>query len=170
MKTKDFNIDLCGVSCIGEILRIQAETFADLEDTDILRKNTDEMLLSCLKAPQITLGAWRGGVLAAFSILYFPQDDAENLVVSLDGVDTAGLKSANNKLCIVRKAFQGNSLQYELGLRLEPYALEAGAGILCSTVSPKNPCSIENMLRMGYAYNRTLQKYGLERNLYYKFI
>jgi hypothetical protein len=170
----DFIIKKCGPDCLDRILAIQTEIFSELPDTDILRKNTVPMLRGCLSPPHVTLGAWYGGELAAFSVLYFPGDDGdgdgENLAAYLENVDTAGLNTVNNKLCIVRKPFRGNSLQYELGRRLEQYAVEAGCGLICATASPKNSYSIHNMQQMGYIYNRTLSKYGLERNLYYKFI
>ena len=123
--------------------------------------------------PHVTLGAWYDNTLVAFSILYVPCDNEENLSMSLENVDIKGLKTANNKLCIVRKMFRGNSLQFELGRRLESYAHEMGIKLICATVSPKNQYSINNIngiLRLGYTYNRTfLSKYG-ERNLYYKFL
>ena len=165
-------IQRCTPSCIDEILKIQSETFAELEEADILRSNSEQMLRECLFSPHITIGAWYDEKLVAFSILYFPSDDVpeENLSLCLENVNINGIKSANNKLCIVRKEFRGNSLQCELGRKLESYALESGVGIICATVSPKNTHSIHNVNRLGYTYNRTLSKYGFERNLYYKFI
>ena len=171
IEIEDFLFKKCDSSCFNEVLVIQSETFDELIETDILRHNSESMLRKCLFPPHVTLGAWYGGVLTAFSILYFPQDeDEENLSLYLEKVDVRGLKTANKKLCIVRKDFRGNSLQYELARRLEPYAIEAGVGLICTTVSPKNLFSINSILRLGFTYNRTLIKYGFERSLYYKFI
>jgi len=48
---------------------------------------------------------------------------------------------------------------------------ESGVGIICATVSPKNPVSSSSLLRSGYTRNRTLLMYsGIERDLYYKII
>ena len=165
----EFAIGPCGPDQLGALLDIQEEAFAALEDESLLRRNTPEMLESCLLPPHVTLGAWQGNVLAAFSILYFPEEQ-EDLSLSLAEVDRMELKAANYKLCIVRPAFRGNGLQYRLGLALERYAKEAGVGLLCATVSPHNGHSMENIRKMGYTYNRTLIKYGLERALYYKFL
>lgn len=165
----DFSIKPCGPDQLGALLDIQEEAFAALEDASLLRRNTPEMLESCLLPPHAALGAWHGDTLAAFSILYFPEEQ-EDLSLSLTGVDRAGLRAANYKLCIVRPAFRGNGLQYRLGLALERYAKEAGVWLLCATVSPHNSRSMENIRKMGYTYNRTLAKYGLERALYYKFL
>lgn len=165
----EFTIGPCGPEQLDALLDIQEETFAALEDESLLRRNTPEMLENCLLPPHVTLGAWHGNVLAAFSILYFPEED-EDLSLSLTGVDRAGLRAANYKLCIVRPAFRGSGLQYRLGTALDPFARRAGAGLLCATVSPHNRHSMENIRKMGYTYNRTLTKYGLERALYYKFL
>jgi GNAT superfamily N-acetyltransferase len=128
------------------------------------------MLTECLNAPHYTVGAWYEGELAGFSVLYYPHDKAEDLSLYLEGVEINGLKAANNKLCIVRKEYRGNELQYRLGMLLEKHARETGTELLCVTVSPKNTPSINNVLRMGFVYNRTLEKYGFERNLYYKYL
>ena len=152
------------------ILDIQDEAFENLTDYELLRKNTPEMLRSCLKEPHVTLGVWYENELAAFSVLYYPDTDEENLLMNLDGVDCADMKSANYKLCIVRKDFWGNSLQYEMAERLLERAKESGVQVVCATASPRNEHSIRNIEKLGFTYNKTLEKYGYSRNLYYKFI
>ena len=170
IRISDFAIRQCEPSNLKEILKIQNEALADLPCVDILRENTMQMLKECLNQPHLTVGVWYEDILAAFSILYYPHDEKENLSIHLQSVDVNGLKTANNKLCIVRKDFRGNSLQYHLGLIVEHLAIDTGINLLCATVSPKNQYSIDNILRLGYMYNRTLNKYGFERNLYYKII
>ena len=163
----DFEIKECGEEHLPEILRIQEEAFEHLESPDLLRRNTPEMLLECLRAPHVTLGAFYGGRLAAFSILYFPQTDEERLSDSLS-LDCTEKKTVNYKLCIVRKDFRGNSFQYELASRLLEIAKNAGMDIICATASPDNKYSDRNILRLGFKCDRTLEKYGYSRNLYYK--
>ena len=167
---KTFTFRECEPSALEDILAMQERTLAGLSSPDILRRNTREMLEECLHAPHVTLGAWDGDRLAAFSVLYFPHSDEEDLSLCLEGVDIEGLKTANYKLCIVDSEYRGNSLQYQLALRLEEYAIRAGVRVLCATASPHNPYSIRNIKRAGYSRNRTLEKYGYERDLYYKFI
>ena len=166
----DFIIKKCDVSCINQILDIQEEVLHELEGFDILRRNSEQMLRECLESPHITLGAWYGDLLTAFSILYFPHTTTENLSMHLKDINVRGLITANNKLCIVRKEFRGNSLQYEMGCRLEKYAKEKNVNLICTTVAPENLHSENNMKRLGFIYNRTLMRYGSERCLFYKFI
>lgn len=161
-----FLIKPCTEEDLSKILDIQEQTFKQLGETDILRRNTPEMLQECLKFPHVTLGAWHNGDLAAFSVLYFPEEE-ENLAKLLDNEDTLNLVSANYKLCIVKSEYRGNSLQYLLGTELIKIARERNVKLLCCTASPHNPYSIKNIEKMGFKYNKTLQKYGFERNLYY---
>lgn len=165
-----FSFQLCKQSDIDEIMEIQAEAFAIMDNKDWLRKNTKEMLLTCLNPPHITLGAWYSNILAGFAILYFPDDGVENLAKYVTKFDASSYRSANYKLCIVREQFRGNSLQYEFGRRLEKYALEKGMEILCATVSPDNIYSRQNILRLGYEFDSLTEKYGLSREIYCKVL
>ncbi len=167
---KDFVIRPCTDADLNDILDLQEATVSTLPSQELLRKNTPEMLRLCLHAPHLTMGAWHQGTLAAISVLYVPDDGEENLMKSLRGVDTAGKKSVNYKLCIVAEAYRGNHLQYELATYLLDYAVQQGAHLVCATASPKNVHSIRNMESLGFLYNRTLEKYGYERNLYYRFL
>lgn len=166
----EFKFGKLDISYTDEIMKIQDETFKGLPDSDLLRKNTREMIESCLKEPNITIGAFCNDELAGFGVLYFPNEKAEELAPLIKSTDTANLKSVNFKLCIVREKYRGNSLQYELGIRIENEAAKQGCQIICATVSPKNIYSRNNMLRLGYKYDRTLEKYGLERDLFFKII
>lgn len=166
----EFKIHLCTSNHFNDIIQLQNEAFSTLL-SDILRRNTNEMLRDCLKAPHITLGAWYNGELAAFSILYYPKDnESDNLSLYLENVNINGVKSANNKLCIVNSKYRGNSLQYELGKLIEDIAIKSNIKLMCVTAHPENLHSINNLLKLGFIYNRTLIKYGFQRNLYYKFI
>jgi len=167
-------IDRCTISDLEEILNIQDEALSELSPC-VLRENTHEMLSECLEPPHIALGVWHNSELVAFSILYFIENgDSEDLAHLLNDVNAQGLKAANYKLCIVKKEYRGNSLQYKMGEILQSLAIEKGVQIVCATVSPNNYLSIKNVEKLGFIYNRTLMltKYGdgAERNLYYKLL
>ncbi|MEG0393815.1 MAG: hypothetical protein RR568_04080 [Anaerorhabdus sp.] len=166
----EFEIRQCNLDDLNLILNLQNETLSNLTEKDLLRENSVDMLEECLCNPHFTIGAWYKGELAGFSVLYFPTKDEENLSLSLKDVDISQAKVANNKLCIVRSKYFGNSLQYHLGTLIEEYAKGKNINLLCATVSPKNKYSLNNMERLGYTCNRTLEKYGFERKLFYKVI
>ncbi len=170
MDISAFDIKECTEEDLTAVLELQEDAFRHLENPELLRKNTPEMLLECLKSPHVTLGAWYQGELAALSVLYVPLDDAEKLMPYLEGVPCEGMSSANYKLCIVKKAYRGNGLQYELGKRLFAYAADMHMDILCATASPLNTHSISNIEKLGFTYNKTTHKYGMTRNIYYKIL
>lgn len=167
----DFTFRECGPEYIDEILHIQDAAFENMDDTEILRKNSREMLLTCLSEPHYTLGAFVGDELAAFIVLYVPGHSAENLGrdagISEEMLDTV----ANVKLVIVLPKYRGNSLQKILTGKLEEAARTRGFKTLCCTVSPKNILSMRNFEACGYKLYQTKEKYdGLLRNIYYKEI
>ena len=166
----DFVLTQLTESSLNEILDIQEEAFSVLSNSDLLRRNDTEMLRSCLNQPHYSIGAYHGGILAGFAILFFPGQSEENLAVKLKCINTSTMKSANYKLCIVRPQYRGNHLQVYLGELLEKYALKQNVDIVCATVSPENCYSMYNILKLGYTYDHTLVKYGLIRNLYYKLL
>lgn len=153
---------------VPKILDLQDRVIASLDNPELLRKNTEEMFLECVREPNLSIGVFYGGELIAIGILYFvtrPEEDLSGLLV---GVDVAGKRTANYKLCMVDKPYRGNNLQYLLGRKLESYAKECGVELLCATVSPLNPYSENNVLKLGFIKNVTLKKYGAPRNLFYK--
>ena len=154
---------------LEEILELQEETLAGLDNPVLLRRNTEEMILSCLREPNYTIIVRYKGELAAIAVLFVP-DDEENLAKYLSDVEYEEGTDVNYKLCIVKDKFRGNSLQYETGMLLLEEAKNRGYKIACSTVSPYNEHSRANIVKMGFAYNRTLSKYGFDRHLFYKFL
>lgn len=166
----DFQFIPLKPSHVPQILALQDRVIASLENPELLRKNTEEMFLECVEKPNLSLGVFYGGEMIAIGILYFADRAEEDLAHLLVGVDISGKRTANNKLCMVDKPYRGNGLQRLLGEKLEAYAKSCGVNLLCATVSPLNPYSENNVLKLGFTKNRTLEKYGAPRNLFYKNI
>lgn len=165
--TETLNFGPLAAEDLGQMLEIQEEAFAEMKDVSLLRRNTPEMLAECLQVPHWTLGAWEGGRLAAFSVLYVSHEASEDLSLSLQDVEWRG-GAANNKLCIVRPEYRGRGLQLRLGGMIEDEARKRGFALLCATASPLNTYSCRNLEAQGYRKNCCLEKYGFSRNLYYK--
>ncbi len=156
---------------LSTLLEIQEEAFAHLENPDFLRRNSEDMLLSCLRPPHVCIGAYHKNTLAGFAILYFGEDSEENLGKLLSFSTESLFSAANIKLVIVRPAFQGHGLQRTLMLMLESRAKQRGISTLLSTVAPDNRFSRQNMIRAGYQSQGLYQKYGgLTRELFLKEI
>lgn len=166
-----FEFCTLGLSHLDEVLALEAEVFFGLGQTGLLRRNTVAAWQASLCAPHVAMGVRAGTRLAACAVLYLPEKgDGEDLSALLQGAEVGTRKSANYKICMVAPEFRGNSLQVRLGRRLEEEARRLGVSLLCSTASPRNAASIDNLLRLGYRYDRTLEKYGFMRNLYYKYL
>ena len=155
----DCILRLCTPKDIDRIMELQKDIFAGLNDREILRENSREMLLSCLEAPHFTIGIFdREQVLAALAVLYDGRGSEEDLSLGL--VNHKVSVPANFKLVLVRKEYRGRGYQRLLMGMLEKYAVSRGFTHLCATVSPKNLHSKANMQAMGYEYDHTQEKYG----------
>jgi len=170
MKT-DFELKRCGEDAINDVLRIQEEAFEALDRPELLRRNTREMLESCLREPHYTIGAYCGGVLAGFAMLYDAGNSEENLGRDI-GIPEEELDDVINlKLIIVSPKYRGNGLQRRMTAELEKIAVERKKKYICATVSPDNSFSRNNIEGMGYVLHSQKTKYGgVKRNLYYKEI
>lgn len=170
LKEKDFQFFICGINDIEDILSLQTSVFDTLDNLSLLRKNTATMFLECVEKPNITIGVKYNNKFIALGILYVPSTIEEDLSHLLKGVDVLNKKCANYKLCMVDKNYRGNNLQYILGNKLETAAKKQGIYLLCSTVHPDNVYSKNNLIKLGYSYNTTVNKYNNIRDLFYKII
>lgn len=154
---------------LTDVLLLEQTVIQHLPSPDLLRRNTPEMWLRCLQPPHTSIGAFYHEQLVALAVLYQPSEtDGEDLSHLIERPTLPSLPAANFKICIVHPRHRGHKLQQQMGLLLETYAVQAGIRSLCATASPQNAASIHSLERLGYQYCRTLIKYGLQRNIYYK--
>ncbi len=171
LAANEFEFIRCDEDSLEEICAIQEEAFRTLDNPELLRRNSKEVLHACLMEPHTTLGAYYGGRMAAFAVLYVAKDSTENLGRDIGVTEEELSTVANVKLVIVRKEFRGNGLQKLLTQRLEEFARDQGIQTLCATVSPANDYSIRNFEALGYRFYACKTKYGnLKRNIYVKSI
>ncbi len=165
----EFEFRQCKESDLDQILFIQEEAFRNLDNTDLLRRNTPEMLTACLDEPHYTLGVFHQDKLIAFGILYDGLQSEENIGNDI-GISEDNLSEVINfKLVIVLPDYRGNSLQKKIINHLSEKAVEKGKKIICATVSPDNVHSIRNFENAGFILHCVKTKYGgLKRNIYYK--
>ncbi len=172
MKLKDTDIvfEKCTAEHLDDICALQESAFEHIDNPDLLRRNSREMLLSCL-VEHCTLGAFYNGQLIAFAVLYDGGDTDENIGFDIGLSGDAVKDVINMKLIIVSPEYRGNGLQGKLMARLEAVAVEKGKKLICATVSPLNSFSCNNFIKSGYAFHSTKEKYGgLLRSIYVKRI
>ncbi|MBR4402558.1 MAG: GNAT family N-acetyltransferase [Flavobacteriales bacterium] len=161
-------------SAIDTVMEIQQAAFDVMENTEILRANTRDMLIDCLEN-HYSMGAFvvdDNGIekMVAFGILYFPGSTDENLAQYLyDDIKNYDIY-ANMKLIIVLPQYRGQGLQRTLTEVLEYEARRRGIQELFCTVSPLNTHSHNNMTASGYEFIKLVEgKYdGASRNVYHK--
>ncbi|HHX80691.1 MAG TPA: GNAT family N-acetyltransferase [Acholeplasmataceae bacterium] len=155
---------------LPELLKLQENAFLNLENEELLRRNSDTTLRDCL-VNHYTLGVIYKGILIAFGILYFGKLTNENIGYDLDLNIDEIIKTANIKLIIVHSAYRGNGLQRRLIGELEKEAIKRGFNTLACTIAPGNFYSIRNFEACGFKFYKQKQKYnGLIRNIYLKKI
>ncbi|MBQ1276211.1 MAG: GNAT family N-acetyltransferase [Flavobacteriales bacterium] len=160
-------------SSIDAVMDIQERAFEVMEDRQILRANSREMLLDCLENHYgIGVFATVDGEekMVAFGTLYFPGAGEENLAQYLyDEIEDYDIY-ANMKLIIVLPEYRGNGLQRSITEVLEYEARRRGIKELFCTVSPYNHHSYNNMMAIGYEFVKLVEgKYnGAARNVYHK--
>ncbi len=166
----DYEIKPLSDIYISELLKLQENAFLNLENEELLRRNSEATLLDCL-VNHYTLGIIYKGALIAFGILYFGKLTSENIGYDLDLNPDEIIKTANIKLIIVHSAYRGNGLQRRLIGELEKEAIKRGFKTLACTIAPENFYSIRNFEACGFGFCKQKQKYnGLIRNIYSKKI
>ena len=167
----EFSLTYCDASHLDAICELQDEAFLHLTNPDLLRRNARETLAVCLKDPHFTLGAFYGGRLVAFAMLFDGGSTDENIGKDIGIAEDALHTVMNMKLVIVSPDFWGNGLQVRLMLALESVATARGKHLLCGTADPANTHSCRNFLKAGYTFHSRKQKYGgLTRDIYCKEI
>ncbi|OUM68532.1 hypothetical protein PIROE2DRAFT_3663 [Piromyces sp. E2] len=169
MLNKDLFIRKCTKADINDILKLQDDVIEHLKDKSVLRCNTKEMFIHCMDEPNLTLGVYHNNTLIALSIFVDEKGTSEDLSINIkkDSNDVC----ANFKLVIVKDEYRGMHLQINLMWILERYAYENGYTKLCTTVSPDNKYSLNNIEKSSYKFEMEVKKYGgLNRYLYVKDI
>jgi len=169
MINKELFIRKCTKTDINDILKLQEYVIEHLKDKSVLRCNTEEMFIHCMQEPNLTLGVYHNNILIALSIFVDERGTSEDLSVNIkkDNNDVC----ANFKLVIVKDDYRGMHLQRNLMWILERYAYENGYTKLCTTVSPDNKYSLNNIEKSSYKFEMEVIKYGgLNRYLYVKDI
>lgn len=152
---------------LEDILELQENTIQGLNDRTVLRKNTPEIFMQALSKRNISLGVFIGSELIAIGMAVDPLPPETDLRVNLQIHSVK--KAMDLKLIIVKEEYRGNGLQKALIFVLEKIAYIRGYTHFCTSVSPNNSFSINNVLASGYEFDHQEEIYdGLLRNIYVK--
>lgn len=166
---KKLNVRILNKNDIQSIMNLQESIIFNLENKELLRKNTQEMFESCVKEPNISLGVFDEDNLIALAIGVDARGTEEDLSIGL--LSHTVECPFNYKLTMVDKAYRGIGIQRKLIKLIEKYAFLKGYTDLCATVSEDNIYSLNNMLASGFERDHEAIKYGtLKRTIMCKKI
>lgn len=153
------------VPVISKIMRTVAD---ELPDPSVYVTDDDLFIAEHITAGGFTFLAECDGQAVGFLIVHIPEGD-ENL-----GRD-AGLPekelpyTAHMESAAVLSEYRGHGIQRMLMMEAEKELKRRGFHYAAGTVSPKNPYSMENCLKLGYMTAAVVRKYGgLTRNVILK--
>ena len=161
---------------IDEVMTLQDEVFAVLDNPDYFRKNTAEMFAnSILGVNCFAFGAYETKdyllKLIAVGIAYDATDTDEDLnhdLVLFGRTGTPG-PAVNMNNIMVHPDYRGKGLQRQLLQKLHETLRDNGYEYAIATVHPDNIWSVNNLKAEKYAYDHEQEKYGgLKRTIYVK--
>lgn len=147
------------------ILALQ-ELITSMLPKDIFVPDSDETLARSFLNDDLLLGVFVDDSLIAYRYISFPGESENNLGIDA-GVKKKHLdKVATFETSIVHPQYRGNKLQAIMMKKGLEIVKERGARYAVSTVSPKNPYSLKNLIDSGFRVVATKIKYGgVERHI-----
>lgn len=145
---------------INEILSLHDILRKTLEDKDLFYFDNYDFYRYQLEREGKILGCYIDNHLIAYGVMIFPCYDDENLGYDLNFSRDELPYVAHLDSFLVHPYYRGNKLQYKFSTLLENIAVEKGCKHLCSTVSPSNIYSLNNLLDAGLEIKLEKLKYG----------
>lgn len=148
-------------SYIEPIIQLQEEILAGIDNPEIFVPTSEEEFHKRFEEDATFLGyVTEENELVALIIFLKLGYDPDNYGYDLDLEGEILLDVGQVDTVLVKESYRGNNLQYILGQAAEGLAKEVGAKILCATVSPYNPFSLNNFKKLGYEIKKDKMKYG----------
>jgi len=107
-----------------------------------------------------TVGVFCEGRIVAYAAISFPDDDPDNLGRDLPLPESELPHVADYDGSAVHPDYRGNRLQQMMTHVRHDYALRHHRHHILGTVSPFNPMSLQNFLKVGCRVRNLKQKYG----------
>jgi ribosomal protein S18 acetylase RimI-like enzyme len=156
-------------SALQDILNLQELIARGLPSPEIFRLHDADYFKGLFKSERSVIGVIAEGSLIAYSLIYIPGKEGENLGRDVGLPEEELERLAHLQAAVVHPAYRGNGLQKRMSaahLRvIEGMGLEH---VLC-TVSPKNPFSLRNVFSNGFVIRGLKPKFeGAWRYILYK--
>lgn len=154
---------------IKNILKLVAEVYDELPDKTWFSRDTDENLITYIIKEGFALKAENDGELAGIFIARTHNLSDENLGHELDLSEEELNHVAHMEVAMVRKAWRGHGLQYQMMQKAESILQEQNFYHLLGTAHPDNAPSVNTFLKLQYKkINEKIKYGGWPRCIFYK--
>ena len=132
----------------------------NVDHPHMFRADTRAFMAKQLDRRGRTVGAFVGEAIVAYAAISFPDADPDNLGRDLPLTAQQLDRVADYDGSAVDPTYRGNGLQRLLSEIRNAYALSCGRHHILGTVSPLNPVSLANFLKLGFRVRGLKPKYG----------
>lgn len=158
----DAKLEKLSIESLNEIMELQDFIIEGIEDKQIFAKTTKEEFISYFNGNSYLLGIKLkdDDKLIALGVYVNKGEHKGNYGYDLEYSRDDILKTGQIEITIVHPDFRGNKLQDLLCKRLIEVSKENGDKYLTVTVSPYNPHSLNNFLKIGFVNKKEKMKYS----------
>lgn len=153
-----YDIQKLDVSHIGQLIVLQQQVVAALEDPAILQPLDEEELRYILEGNGVMIGLFDVDKMIAFRALLEPPIDDEHLAydISYPHVDKVIYQEISN----VHPAYRGQNLQQQMATLIMEYVDTTKHTMMCATVMPFNIASLKDKFAQDMYVAALKLKYG----------
>lgn len=154
---------------IDNILELVTEVYDKLPDKTWFSRDTDENLAAYIIKEGFALKAESNDMLAGIFIARTNNLGSENLGQELKLSEEELNQVAHMEVAMVRQAWRGQGLQYQMMLKAEHILQEQNFYHLLGTAHPDNAPSVNTFLKLHYKkINEKIKYGGWPRCIFYK--
>ncbi len=155
----EYSIRFARYSDLKRVTDIMESMEEQIDDTSIFVADDEYFIKSHIEREGFIVVAGHKKKIAAFLIVRFPRDSEDNLGRDIGLNEDDQWKVNHMESVIVVDEHRGNALMQKLIEYSEPIAKFMDYPIAMATVSPDNPYSLNNFLKMGYKEVLRKKKY-----------
>ncbi len=156
-------------SALQGILNLQELIARYLPSPEIFRLHDADYFSTLFKSERSVIGVIADGNLIAYSLIFVPGKEGENLGRDVGLPEEELERVAHLQASVVHPAYRGNGLQKRMGAAHLRVIKEMGFEHVLCTVSPKNPFSLRNIFSNGFVIRGLKPKFeGAWRYIMYR--
>jgi hypothetical protein len=158
--TRPYEMRFVRADELEEVYRLHTLVVSQIHHPHAFRPDSREFMAQQINRRGRTVGVFCDDTLVAYAAISFPNEDADNLGRDLPLAEPELAHVADYDGSAVHPDVRGNGLQQSMTHMRHDYALHHDRYHILGTVSPFNPVSLQNFLRVGCRVRNLKEKYG----------